>query len=106
MNTRKIKNSPALQGQRIYLRALQLTDAANFLAATQIDELRYMTGLKKHFCLEDIETYIQRCLADPTRYNFAICLNKIDEMIGELSILDIHQIPNHAEFRIFMSSLQ
>lgn len=106
MNTRKIKNSPALQGQHIYLRALQLSDAANFLAATQIAELRYMTGLKKHFCLEDIETHIQRCLTDSTRYDFAICSNESDDMIGELSILEINHIPNHAEFRISMSSLQ
>lgn len=46
--------------------------------------MRYMTGLKWHFTLEDMQVHSQRCLADPTRYDFAICLNHHDEMIGKL----------------------
>lgn len=83
-----------------------ITDAANFFTVTKIAELHYMTGLKKHFCLKDIENHIQRCLTYSARYDFAICLNDHDDMIGELSLLEIDQIPIHAEFRISMSSLQ
>ena len=69
---------------RIYLHLLKVENLLTFLALTQIDEMRYMTGLKWHFTLEDMQAHIQRCLADPTRYDFAICLNHHDEMIGKL----------------------
>ena len=46
--------------------------------------MRYMTGLKWHFTLEDMQAHIQLWLADPTRYDFEICLNHHDEMIGKL----------------------
>ncbi|MEE1123105.1 MULTISPECIES: hypothetical protein [Acinetobacter] len=63
---------------------MKVENLLTFLALTQIDEMRYMTGLKWHFTLEDMQAHIQRCLADPTRYDFAICLNHHDEMIGKL----------------------
>lgn len=106
MSSTAIKITPTLRGKRIYLRGLHLIDAANFLAATEIAELRYMTGLKQHFSLQDIQAHIQRCMADSARYDFAICLNSTNEMIGELSILEINHLPAHAEFRIAMSRVK
>lgn len=106
MTNTAIKITATLFGPRIYLRALQREDASDFLATTYIKEIRYMTGLKNHFSLEDIQAHIQRCLSDSSRYDFAICLNDTNKMIGELSLLEIDAVAKHAEFRISMSSLQ
>lgn len=106
MHSRTIKNTPILLGNRIYLRELNLADAACLLAATQIEELRYMTGLQKDFTLQEIQEHIRRCLADSTRYDFAICLQHTDQMIGELSILEIDQVQQHTEFRIALSNIE
>lgn len=69
------------------------------------DEIRYMTGTKSTFSLEQIKTHIDHINNDSSRYDFAICLKNTDEMIGELSILDIEEENKRAVFRISMLSI-
>ncbi|MGE7024479.1 GNAT family N-acetyltransferase [Solibacillus cecembensis] len=95
-----------LKSERIYLRRLTETDAPLFLANTQDEEIRYMTGTKSIFTLEQIQQHIKNVAKDPTRYDFAICLNENDEMIGELSITDIEKDNHKAGFRISMCSIE
>ena len=91
-----------LKSQRIYLRPLQEADAQSFLNNTQDEEIRYMTGTKRSFTLEQIQQHIGKCEKDVTRYDFAICLISNNHLIGELSISEIDADNSKAGFRISM----
>ncbi|WP_156857371.1 GNAT family N-acetyltransferase [Oceanobacillus sp. AG] len=94
-----------LEHEGVYLRNLRESDAQTILEATKNEEIRYMTGTKHHFTLEQIKDYIEKVKNDSSRYDFAICLKGNDTMIGDLSILDINKEDNKAGFRIAMSTI-
>lgn len=94
-----------LESERIYLRSLCESDAAIMYESTLDEEIRYMTGTKRNFTLEQIKTHIQNIANDPSRFDFAICLKDTNETIGELSILDINEEDRKAGFRIAMNSI-
>ncbi|OGX79249.1 MULTISPECIES: GNAT family N-acetyltransferase [unclassified Exiguobacterium] len=93
-----------LISDRIYLRLLKESDAQIFLNATQDQEIRYMTGTKCSFTLEQIHKHISNIKKDTSRYDFAVCLNGTNQMIGELSIFDIDEENRKAGFRISMAA--
>ncbi len=93
-----------LTAERIFLRPLDVTDAHVLFEQIQDETLRYLTGTTATFSLEQIERHILSIQADPTRFDFAICLNS-GEIIGECSILDIDVKLKQAGFRISMRAL-
>lgn len=95
-----------LTNERIYLRPVQLADAPLFLKHTEDEEIRYMTGTKARFSIEQIERHIEQTQQDDTRYDFAICLNVTDQLVGELSVLDIDPDNQSAGFRITMNAME
>ncbi|MEC5423545.1 GNAT family protein [Virgibacillus sp. C22-A2] len=94
-----------LESERIYLRPLCESDAPIMLENTLDKEIRYMTGTNLSFSMEQIKAHIKNINNDSSRYDFAICLKSSDEMIGELSILDIDEESKKAGFRISMASI-
>lgn len=95
-----------LVSERIYLRSLESSDAPIMLENSTVEEIRYMTGTKSTFTLEQIQNHIKNINEDSSRYDFAICLNESDQMIGELSVLDIDEDDKKAGFRISMNSIE
>lgn len=95
-----------LVSERIYLRYLKESDAPIMLENTKDEEIRYMTGTKSTFTLEQIQRHIKNSSEDSSRYDLAICLNENDQMIGELSITDIEEGDQKAGFRISMRSIE
>lgn len=95
-----------LESERIYLRKLEEIDAPIMLVNTTDEEIRYMTGTKPKFTLEQIQAHINNINNDSSRHDFAICLKDDDQMIGELSIFDIDEEDKKAGFRISMSSIK
>lgn len=95
-----------LKNDRIYLRPVEVSDAQLFLKNTENEEIRYMTGTKKTFSLEQVQQHIKNVKKDPSRYDFAICLNANDQTIGELSILDIDEEDRKAAFRITLNTME
>lgn len=95
-----------LKSNRIYLRPLMESDAEIILSNTKDEEIRYMTGTKGSFTVEQIQQHIRRSNEDSSRYDFAICLNENGQMIGELSISDIDEDNSKAGFRISMNAIQ
>lgn len=93
-----------LTAKRIFLRPLNVTDAHVLFEQTQDETLRYLTGTTATFSIEQIEQHILSIQADPSRFDFAICLNS-GEIIGECSILDIEAELKQAGFRISMRAL-
>lgn len=93
------------ESERIYLRPLCELDAPFILESTLDKEIRYMTGTNSNFSLEQIQSHIENINNDSSRYDFAICLKSNNEMIGELSILDIDEKNKKAGFRISMNAI-
>lgn len=94
-----------LESKKIYLRPLGESDAPIMLESTLDTEIRYMTGTTSNFSLEQIKIHIKNINNDSSRYDFAICLKSSDEVIGELSIVDIDEENKKAGFRISMVSI-
>ncbi|ATP41788.1 GNAT family N-acetyltransferase [Solibacillus sp. R5-41] len=94
-----------LESERIYLRSLCSLDAPIMYENSLDEEIRYMTGTKLNFSLEQIKAHIENINNDSSRYDFAICLKDTDEMIGELSISEIDKENKKAGFRISMASI-
>lgn len=95
-----------LKTDRIYLRSLEESDAQKILTTTENQEIRYITGTKGSFTLEQIQQHIRHSKEDTSRYDFAICLNENSQMIGELSILEIDEDSRKAGFRISMNAIE
>ncbi|MGE7781585.1 GNAT family N-acetyltransferase [Peribacillus sp. NPDC097264] len=95
-----------LIGERIYLRYLKESDAPILLENTKDEEIRYMTGTKSIFTLEQLQCHIKNVREDPSRHDLAICLNESDQMIGELSISDMDEEDKKAGFRISMNTIE
>ncbi len=64
----------------------------------------YMTGTRSAFTLEGITKSYKQFSEDRTRYDFAICLLDNNQIIGDLSILEIDQDNKKAGFRISLHS--
>lgn len=92
------------KGKSVYLRALTEEDMTSIYRACQDEEIIYMTGTRQSFTLDDIIERYKQFDLDDTRINFAICLLDSQEMIGDLSILDIDVSNKKAGFRIALHS--
>lgn len=89
-----------MKGNFVYLRPIKKEDMESFYNATQDEEIRYMTGTRDTISKEDVNNYYDKISKDSSRYDFGICLNDGDVLIGNLSILDIDCINHKAGFRI------
>ena len=93
-----------IKGISVYLRAIKDEDMESIYMSCQEEEFLYMTGTRKSFTLDEIIKSYKQFSKDPTRYDFAICLVDTNEIIGDLSILDIDQDNKKAGFRISLHS--
>lgn len=93
-----------IKGTFVYLRFIKEEDMESIYMSCQDEEFLYMTGTRKIFTLDEIIKSYKQFSKDPTRYDFAICLVDTDEIIGDLSIVDIDQDNKKAGFRISLHS--
>ena len=84
----------------IYLRKLKPEDLSSIFKSLDNEEILYMTGTKKTITFDQVQKHYETCEEDDTRYDFAICLSKNDELIGDLAIVDIEKDNHKAVFRI------
>ncbi|WP_208559312.1 GNAT family N-acetyltransferase [Marinilactibacillus kalidii] len=93
-----------MKSKRIHLRPIAIKDTKIYYESTQSEEIMYMTGTQQTFTFEQIEEHIKTIIVDDSREDYAICFNKTNEMVGELSIMDIDKRNSAAAFRISMNS--
>lgn len=93
-----------IKGMFLYLRPIKDEDMESIYKSCQDEEFLYMTGTRNSFTLDQIIKSYKQFRKDPTRYDFAICLLDNNEIIGDLSILDIDQDNKKAGFRISLHS--
>jgi diamine N-acetyltransferase len=89
-----------LIGKKVYLRPIEKEDMKIVFEAVHDEEIRYMTGTKRTFTMEQLHEYYERVIKEETRVEFTICLLDGDENIGDVSIMDIDQDNKKAGFRI------
>lgn len=95
-----------ITGTTVYLRPVQKNDMSSFFNAVQDEEIRYMTGTTKTFTMEQLYEHYERMTNDEHRFDFAICLLNSDEVLGDLSILEIDEANQKAGFRIALHHQQ
>ncbi|GIN17828.1 GNAT family N-acetyltransferase [Shouchella clausii] len=95
-----------ITGTTVYLRSVQKNDMSSFFNAVQDKEIRYMTGTTKTFTMEQLYEHYERMTNDEHRFDFAICLLNSDEVLGDLSILEIDEANQKAGFRIALHHQQ
>ena len=93
------------KGERLHLRFLEEPDACSLLAMTENEEIRYMTGTKARFTKEQIIRHMEIWSEDPSRYDFAICLNETGEIIGDIALFEINEEDRKAAFRIALHEI-
>ncbi|MFT0803441.1 GNAT family protein [Bacillus swezeyi] len=92
------------KGRTVYLRPVRKEDMESFYKAVHDEYIRYMTGTKRVFTMDELYEHYERITSDDTRFDFAICLLDRDELIGDLSILEIDRANRKAGFRIALHS--
>lgn len=93
-----------IKGKFVYLRPIKDEDTESIFQSCQDEDIMYMTGTRKQFKLDEIINAYKQYRVDSTRYDFAICLLDNDQIIGDLSILEIDQDNHKAGFRISLHS--
>ncbi|NLY62516.1 MAG: GNAT family N-acetyltransferase [Erysipelothrix sp.] len=91
---------------KVYLKPLGREYAADLHAASQVEEIRFLTNTQANFSLEQIQAHLKNISEDETRIDFAICLLSDDSYVGELTIYDIDKDNESAGFRIALGSLK
>lgn len=93
-----------MRGKTVYLRPLQREDMVSFYESAKDEEIRYMTGTRATFTMEQLYAHYEKIAKDDSRHDFAICLVEDDRLIGELSIMDIEPENQKAGFRIALNN--
>lgn len=95
-----------IEDDLLYLRAITLADAEAIHASIIEPEIRYLTGTRSLFTIDQVRQHIIRCENDASRIDFAICLHENDTMIGEGGIVEIDIVNQLAYFRIAMLGIE
>lgn len=88
-----------IQGERIYLRAFEMSDKEVVLKGSNEPEGARLTGTHATFTMPQIEKYIERNRAGEDRAAWVICTNG-DVVVGEVIINEIDTDNRSANIRI------
>ena len=67
-----------MRGNTVYLRPLQQEDMVSLYESTKDEEIRYMTGTRATFTMEQLYAHYEKIAKDDSRHDFAICLVEDD----------------------------
>ncbi|WP_238650644.1 GNAT family N-acetyltransferase [Paenibacillus piscarius] len=94
------RQTALLTGNKIVLRPLNGEDAEVYYHLFYGDEVRRLTGTKKHITKEQIEQYIAHKSGDDSSVLLLIALKETGEVIGDIAIQDIDPDNRNANLRI------
>lgn len=89
-----------IKGQSLYLRPVRHGDVSHIHEANQNEEIMVMTGTRESMSLWEITNQYKRYRKDPTRYDFAVCLVENDELIGDVTLLNVDRESKKATLHI------
>nr|WP_289355294.1 GNAT family protein [Paenibacillus sp. S-12] len=89
-----------ITGKRIYLRPFSGDDVEWYYKAMLLTESSRLTGTKKFFSKEVLQSYLERIASDGERIQFVIALQDDDRPIGEIAIMDMDSSNRSGHVRI------
>ncbi|MFD2045429.1 GNAT family N-acetyltransferase [Ornithinibacillus salinisoli] len=90
-----------LEGKRVYVRPIEKEDLDWFYhKALWENEGRRLTGTQAVFSRSGLQNWFENAVEDSGRIDLIICLQKNDQPIGEMAMLDINHINRNAIVRI------
>ena len=89
-----------LQGEKVYLRPINLDDTEVYLQMLLHPETRKFTGLQKSFTRESIRQYIESKNLDDSSILFLIGVQETNHIIGDIQLLQIDTINRNCYIRI------
>lgn len=93
-----------LEGERVYLRPIEVDDADLYFQMLFNPEVRRLTGSQKAFTREEVTQYIQGKVNDSSGVLLLIALRENDQVIGDVQIGDIDRNNRNAYIRIAIDS--
>ncbi|NDI35316.1 GNAT family N-acetyltransferase [Chengkuizengella sediminis] len=100
METQKKKAIRFLEGNKVYLRPLDIEDAEIYFQMLYNSETRRLTGTQKSYTREQISSYIEGKAEDSSSVLLLIVLKETDEVIGDIALQDIDTINRSSNIRI------
>ncbi|WP_211748334.1 GNAT family protein [Paenibacillus sp. Marseille-Q4541] len=92
----------ALQGQKVYLKPVNASDAEAYYQLLFDAETSRLTGTKAIFNFEQITEYIDRKWRDDSSVLLLIARQETDELIGDIALQDLDYTNRSANLRIMI----
>jgi len=97
-------DKPTIEGDRIVLRPMVLTDTASMWADVHDKEITHFTGTHADFTREQIEEWCGSRVDQPDRLDMAVADRETGEWLGEVVINDWDSDNRSCSFRIALSA--
>jgi RimJ/RimL family protein N-acetyltransferase len=91
-----------IKGNRISLRAIERDDLPRYVAWLNDSKITSHLSMFLPMNLEDETDWYEQQRKDDATQNFAITLNKEDQLIGSIGLMEINQREQHAELGLFI----
>lgn len=89
-----------LESKRLYLRPVEIEDADLIFTTLWDREARRLTGTQTVFSRQGVHQWIESVTSDSSRLDLLICLQKNDESIGDIAMMEIDHVNQNAIVRI------
>ncbi|EUJ43176.1 GNAT family N-acetyltransferase [Listeria riparia] len=95
-----MRTDKLLQGEKVFLRPLNVEDLDTYYTLFFDSEVRRLTGTKQVFTYAQIEHYIANKWQENDSVLLLICLQNTEEVIGDIALQDIDPTNRNANMRI------
>ncbi|USG64964.1 GNAT family N-acetyltransferase [Brevibacillus ruminantium] len=95
-----------LEGERVYLRPIELADTDLYFRTLFHPEARRLTGTQNSFTREQIHRYIDAKSQDSSSLLLLIALRETDEVIGDIALQSIDHTNRNCNIRIAINEPQ
>ncbi|MED1746967.1 GNAT family protein [Brevibacillus borstelensis] len=106
MHTSANKPVRFLEGERVYLRPVELADTDLYFGTLFHPETRRLTGTQRSFTREQIHRYLDAKSQDSSNLLLLIALQDNDEVIGDIALQSIDPVNRNCNIRIAINELQ
>ncbi|WP_017812382.1 GNAT family N-acetyltransferase [Paenibacillus shenyangensis] len=96
----KQANKRVLESERLYLRTFTIDDIDMYYPTLMNEEMRRLTGTHALFTREGVAQFIEESAGDSSRIDLLITLKPEEQVIGEISLMDIDRTNRNAHIRI------
>ncbi|WP_458122232.1 GNAT family N-acetyltransferase [Paenibacillus sp. Z6-24] len=100
MITMNHNDARMLESERLYLRTFTTDDLDVYYPTLMNEEMRRLTGTHALFTREGVARFIEESASDSSRIDLLIMLKPTEQVIGEISLMDIDRTNRNAHVRV------